>query len=70
MMLNKLLFDIKTATLVPNKTQAAGLKGQEDDYGRNAGQCGHAALLRDALFQCGKADRGLCAGRIRPVWRQ
>lgn len=63
MMLNKLLFDIKTATLVPNKTQASGLKGQEDDYGRNAGQCGHAALLRDALFQCGKADRGLCAGR-------
>lgn len=34
MMLNKLLFDIKTATLVPNKTQASGLKGQEDDYGR------------------------------------
>ena len=63
MMLNKLLFGIKIATLVPNKTQASGLKGQEDDYGRNAGQCGHAALLRDALFQCGKADRGLCAGR-------
>ena len=44
MMPNKLLFGIKTATLVPNKTQASGLKGQEDDYGRNAGQCGHAAL--------------------------
>ena len=28
MMLNKLLFGIKIATLVPNKTQASGLKGR------------------------------------------
>lgn len=32
MMLNKLLFGIKIATLVPNKTQASGLKGQETNY--------------------------------------